>query len=79
MRKQLDPAALAEHGNLVEQLLSSLCSEGKAPPVATFTSVVISLLANLCRGSASVTERVLGYFPNLDCTVRVARLDWFSR
>ncbi|KAK6029560.1 HECT-domain protein [Ostertagia ostertagi] len=58
IRKMLDPAELATHSNLVEHLLTTLSSETAAHS-ANFISIVLSLLSNLCRGSAAVTEQVL--------------------
>ncbi|VDM61213.1 unnamed protein product [Angiostrongylus costaricensis] len=58
IRKMLDPAELATHSNLVEHLLTTLSSE-TATHSANFISIVLSLLSNLCRGSAAVTEQVL--------------------
>lgn len=60
IRKMLDPAELATHSNLVEHLLTTLSSETAAHS-ANFISIVLSLLSNLCRGSAAVTEQVLRY------------------
>ena len=42
----------------VDHLLSTLCNEA-ADYSANFISIVLSLLSNLCRGSAAVTEQVL--------------------
>uniref|UniRef100_A0A914VH61 Uncharacterized protein n=1 Tax=Plectus sambesii TaxID=2011161 RepID=A0A914VH61_9BILA len=55
----MDPAVLAEHGDLVEQLLGTLATLNDPPRPASFISVVISLLSNLCRGSALITEKIV--------------------
>ncbi|KHN87505.1 E3 ubiquitin-protein ligase HECTD1 [Toxocara canis] len=95
IRKSLDPVEMAQHGSLVEHLLSALVplapvsssaslsvnpqlptvassasilsadSNASSTPAsghrsASFTSIVISLLSNLCRGSSAVTEQVVG-------------------
>ncbi|CAI4227539.1 unnamed protein product [Auanema sp. JU1783] len=57
LRKMMDPAELATHSNLVEHLLSTLASDAEHSP--NFLSIVLSLLSNLCRGSATVTDQVL--------------------
>ncbi|CAJ0937422.1 unnamed protein product, partial [Mesorhabditis belari] len=64
IRKSMDPIELARHTgkqkdicNLVDHLLASLCAT--EPPSAVFTSIVLSILSNLCRGSAEVTQQVL--------------------
>ncbi len=61
LRKSLDPAILAEHGNLVVQLLTALSSQQEPPHPASFLSIVISLLSNLCRGSAQITETIVRF------------------
>ena len=59
----MDPAELAKHSNLVEHLLTSVSNNtGQA---TSFVSIVLSLLSNLCRGSATVTEQVLRFFFSL--------------
>jgi E3 ubiquitin-protein ligase HECTD1 len=73
IRKMMDPSELAESSNLVEHLLDSLIPEngqadlslnesallavGAKP--ASFISIVLSLLSNLCRGSAQVTDKIV--------------------
>ncbi|KAI6223048.1 HECT-type E3 ubiquitin transferase [Aphelenchoides fujianensis] len=65
IRKSLDPSELAESSNLVEHLLDSLLpstaeqNEAATNKPASFISIVLSLLSNLCRGSARVTDAVL--------------------
>ncbi|GMT23830.1 hypothetical protein PFISCL1PPCAC_15127 [Pristionchus fissidentatus] len=58
MRKQMDPVALATHSDLVNQLLLKLEGTNASTP-ANLTSIVLSLLSNLCRGSSVLTEQVL--------------------
>ncbi|GMS95260.1 hypothetical protein PENTCL1PPCAC_17435, partial [Pristionchus entomophagus] len=58
MRKQMDPVALATHSDLVNKLLLRLEGTNAATP-ANLTSIVLSLLSNLCRGSSVITEQVL--------------------
>ncbi|KAI6238131.1 HECT-type E3 ubiquitin transferase [Aphelenchoides fujianensis] len=65
IRKSLDPSELAESSNLVEHLLDSLLpsaveqNEAATNKPASFISIVLSLLSNLCRGSARVTDAVV--------------------
>ncbi|EJW84453.1 Hectd1 protein, partial [Wuchereria bancrofti] len=75
IRKFMDPVEMVQHGNLVEHLLNSLvpahltmASFGLNRP-ASFISVVISLLSNLCRGSSIVTEQVVSS-PVLLCALK---------
>ena len=56
----MDPAELAKHSNLVEHLLTSV-SNPAGQQSTSFVSIVLSLLSNLCRGSATVTEQVLRF------------------
>ncbi|GMR47420.1 hypothetical protein PMAYCL1PPCAC_17615 [Pristionchus mayeri] len=58
MRKQMDPVALATHSDLVNKLLLRLEGTNASTP-ANLTSIVLSLLSNLCRGSSVITEEVL--------------------
>ncbi|CAB3409028.1 unnamed protein product [Caenorhabditis bovis] len=66
IRKNMDPAELATHSNLVEHLLGTLASSNdENSNVSTnFLSIVLSLLSNLCRGSTMITEKVLSS-PNM--------------
>lgn len=71
VRKSLDPVDLATPSRLVDHLLSSLVrtQAAEAPtdasavpltrPSSSFTSIVLSLISNLCRGSAKVTDQVI--------------------
>jgi E3 ubiquitin-protein ligase HECTD1 len=71
IRKMMNPCELAESSNLVEHLLDSLIPEhGQADTSlnesglygaksASFISIVLSLLSNLCRGSAQITLTVV--------------------
>eukprot|EP00080_Pristionchus_pacificus_P012573 PDM72593.1 hecd-1 [Pristionchus pacificus] len=58
MRKQMDPVALSSHSHLVNKLLLKLEGTNASTP-ANLTSIVLSLLSNLCRGSSVITEEVL--------------------
>ncbi|KAK0408812.1 hypothetical protein QR680_004174 [Steinernema hermaphroditum] len=66
IRKSLDPAELVIHSNLIDRLLTALNSsteenngESFLSRPSSFVSIVLSLLSNLCRGSAEVTERLM--------------------
>lgn len=71
IRKMMNPAELAESSNLVEHLLDSLIPESADMSLnesgaisygaksASFISIVLSLLSNLCRGSAQITLTVV--------------------
>lgn len=80
IRKALDPITIATSSNLVEHLLDSLIPFTKNDNLEkeksstnlisitnrtpAFISIVLSLLSNLCRGSAAVTEQVIRYVIN---------------
>ncbi|TKR70253.1 hypothetical protein L596_022299 [Steinernema carpocapsae] len=66
IRKSLDPAELVIHSNLIDRLLTALNSstqDNNGEPFlsrpSSFVSIVLSLLSNLCRGSAEVTEKLM--------------------
>lgn len=74
IRKLMNPGELAESSNLVEHLLDSLIPAGGQADIslndsgmsavygtksASFISIVLSLLSNLCRGSAQITLTVV--------------------
>lgn len=73
IRKMMNPSELAESSNLVEHLLNSLIPDtGQADSTlnesnvsvygsksASFISIVLSLLSNLCRGSSQITLTVV--------------------